>query len=170
MPAWIWVISQGTLMDLGIQIPQKINFLSHVLLQTLSFPHVLRAELLLLDPGWCPQPMGDQALTRHSISSSPSSASSPQHLHLGYLPSSGARPWGRPQVRPQWEMHRKTPRRSSSVHGFGKTLRERQGPATKPAHMAPTTLLGQIWPDNLKAFTDSATSLPQVKQMYRNVC
>lgn len=99
MPAWIWVISQGTLMDLGIQIPQKINLLSHVLLQTLSFPHVLRAELLLLDQGWCPQPMGDQALTkpciltRHSISSSPSSASSPQHLHLGYLPSSGARPW-----------------------------------------------------------------------------
>lgn len=37
-------------MDLGIQIPQKIN-LSDALLQTLSLPHVLRAELPLSPPG-----------------------------------------------------------------------------------------------------------------------
>lgn len=52
-------------MDLGIEIPQKDNLLSHVLLQTLSFPHMLRAELLLLGPGQCPQPMGDQTLHPH---------------------------------------------------------------------------------------------------------
>lgn len=63
----------GTLMDLGIQIPQKINLLSRVLLQTLSFPHVLRAELSLSDPGQCPQPTGgasppsSQGSRAHSI-------------------------------------------------------------------------------------------------------
>lgn len=75
-------------MDLGIQIPQKINLLSHMLLQTLSLPHVLRAELLLLDPGWCPQPMGGP-------SPASSQGTSPQRLHLGYLPRAGAKPWGR---------------------------------------------------------------------------
>lgn len=31
-----------------------------------------------------------------------------------------------------------------SVHGVGKTLRNRQGPATKHSQVASTTLLGQI--------------------------
>lgn len=138
-------------MDLGIQIPQKINLLSHVLLQTPSFSHVLRAELLLLDPGRCPQPMGGP-------SPASSQGTSTQPLHLRDLHSSGARPWERAQMRSQWEMHRKTPRRNS---------RQRQGPATKPGHIASTTLLRKIWPDNLKAFTNSPISLPQVKHTYR---
>lgn len=73
----MWVISQGTLMDLGIQIPQKINLLSHVLLQTPSFSHVLRAELLLLDPGRCPQPMGGP-----SPASSQGTSTEPLHLSI----------------------------------------------------------------------------------------
>lgn len=87
-------------------------------------------------------------LTRHQHT-----ASASQYLH-----SSGARPWERAQMRSEWEMHRKTPRRNS---------RQRQGPATKPGHIASTTLLRKIWPDNLKAFTNSPISLPQVKHTYR---
>lgn len=114
MPAWIWVISQGTLMDLGIQIPQMINLLSHVLLQTLSFSHVLRAQLLLLDPGSMGEP-----------SPASSQGPSPQHLHLRYLHSSGARLWGRSQMSQNercTERHQGETR--DSVHGFGKTQRE----------------------------------------------
>lgn len=46
-------------------------------------------------------------------------------------------------------------------------LKTEAGPATKPGHIASTTLLRKIWPDNLKAFTNSPISLPQVKHTYR---
>lgn len=108
-------------MDLGIQIPQKINLLSCALLRTLSFPHVLRAGLSLSDPGWCPQPTG-------GTSPASSQGSSPQHPHLRYLHNSGVKPRGRSQTQGQNErcMERHQAETQMVSVSLTKTLRERQ--------------------------------------------
>lgn len=149
-------------MDLGIQIPQKINLLSHVLLETLSFSHVPKAEMLLLHPGQIPLPWEDQALHPHKA---------PAHsVCISDIPRAQEQGHGKvtDDVRMR-DAQKDTKETANSVHGFGNTLRERKDQPQNQA-TASTTLLGQIWPDNLKAFTDSSISFPQVKPMYMQIC
>ncbi|TRZ22087.1 hypothetical protein HGM15179_004991 [Zosterops borbonicus] len=118
-------------MDLGIQIPQKINLLSHVLLQTLLFSHVPKAEMLLLHPG--------------QIRPSPASSQgpSPQCL-ISDIPRAQEQGHGKvtDDVRMR-DAQKDTKETPNSVHGFGNTLRERKDQPQNQA-TASTTLLGQI--------------------------
>lgn len=70
----------------------------------------------------------------------------------------------------EWEMHRKTPRRNSRQCPWLWKNSERGKDQLQNQATASTTLLGRIWPDNLKASTDSPISLPQVKHMYMQIC
>lgn len=122
----------GTLMDLGIQIPQKINLLSRVLLQTLSYPPRAQSRAV---------PLGSRTVPTAHGRSEPSLLArqqSPQHLHLRYLHSSGAKPWGRWQTQGQNErcMERHQAETRMVSISLTKMLTERQWLATKPGHFA----------------------------------
>lgn len=101
------------------------------------FPHVLGAELLLLDPGWCSQPMGGAALHPHRAAATASVSQILTQLRGKAMAKVTDEVTMRDAQKDTKEELRQCP-------WLWKNTQEKQGPATKPGHIASTALLGQI--------------------------